>query len=187
MRYWIALALALCTVLAAPTAATGTVLTTDAQRLAWFLPTARAQWPDSPCVGKEQVDLGADLSIYSRDDAGVAFPSECRVEISAGLDDYFFCVALTHEFGHLAGYGHNPDPASIMNAYMPTDYKPCTRALPQPPRLTPRESTRRFIAATFGDRVLEIRWLGPSRALVWVGWPGGRRVSQWSCSIDLCK
>lgn len=125
-------AIALSTLLLAMlcSSASATTLNTDEDRLTWFLPVARAQWPGSPCTESEQVILRDDAEVPAGK-AGMAF-SNCRVGLISGLTDYAFCAVLTHELGHLAGQDHSTDPESIMYPTVPSDYMPCLKALPQP-------------------------------------------------------
>lgn len=86
MRYVLAMALVL---LAAPTAN------------ASYIDVARAQWPGSPCAGREIVTIEPLVGVD-----GLAWKEECRVAIRAGMSEYDTCLVLVHEIGHLAGQEH---------------------------------------------------------------------------------
>ena len=66
---------------------------------------------------------------------GLAFAARtgCRVRLAEGWHEKGFasrCSALVHEYGHLAGFRHSDNPASIMFAEL-TIFAPCQRnALP---------------------------------------------------------
>lgn len=78
----------------------------------------------------------ADPDKYPGGATGLAFaayatdplsPNYCRVALgtAAAVDPGLFCVVLTHELGHLAGYGHSDTLGDVMSRERPT-YGPCT-------------------------------------------------------------
>ncbi len=94
---------------------------TNLQLLDIARPAARAAWPGSPCAGREVVVFSdAEVrAIYPNPATAAAMAYQngsCRVVIAdnAPKDLQTFCDVLTHEFGHLAGLGHDAagsDPA----------------------------------------------------------------------------
>lgn len=85
---------------------------------------ADSYYPNSPCHGRVVVvpvavsrldALWPDLATGM-----VAYVSDCRVEVAWSVWDGApwrqVCRGLVHEYGHLAGLGHSPDPASVMHA-----------------------------------------------------------------------
>jgi len=104
---------------------------TDEQKLTWYLPTAEAQWPGSPCNGQEQFVLEAQLP--EGKDGWFAYGT-CDVYLAPGMSDNQFCIILTHELGHASGYigdtpgDHSSDLNSIMyGGRLRGDYAPCVR------------------------------------------------------------
>ena len=60
---------------------------------------------------------------------GLAYTARrgCRIRLAEGWHHYGFrsrCSALVHEYGHLAGYRHSDNPASVMFASL-TIFPPC--------------------------------------------------------------
>lgn len=97
------------------------------------LAVARAQWPDSPCAGRERVSVQLRVYHGMQDFAGWAYYDTvgCPVEVRQDwmADAYSACVILTHEFGHLSGIHQESDvPGDIMNGPGLSelrDYAPC--------------------------------------------------------------
>lgn len=111
--------------------------------LGQVLPTARAAWPNSPCLGHEQIEITDNFPPQAPPGAiGGAAPRYCLVILRPILLqpgwEYGLCITLTHEFGHLAGRDHSSDPTDIMYPnYESIQYEPCWIATrppaPQPP------------------------------------------------------
>lgn len=154
------------------------------QAIGEYLPTARAQWPGSPCAGRETIHINADIDAgYARDDHGIAPPyelggyavnAECRVELSSTLYGYDLCAMLTHELGHLDGQEHSSDPRSIMFAGLTAHYTPCETA---------SQAIERFPVETLATYNLDV--LGQGR---WMyarcGAPTTTRAPAWvNCSV----
>lgn len=108
---------------------------------------ASEYWADSPCRGVEQVSVRPAMDpMYGRlatiQTLGVAYlDGSCRVVIrpEVAADWFLLCRVLVHEFGHLAGLGHDehdPIMAPTLNATM----APCQVFAPKP---KPATKTRR--------------------------------------------
>lgn len=65
------------------------------------LPIARAAWPTSQCLGREQVTITSS-DIPPNAVAYADMDGSCIVHIRPLHDPYDFCDTLVHEFGHLA-------------------------------------------------------------------------------------
>lgn len=99
-------------------------LTTDEQRVAAFTPIAASEYP-SACVGHVVFTTNPNDGIV-RDGAAYTDGS-CRIYIRPGLSDIRFCVTLVHEYGHLAGHGH--EPTGPMQEHGDGTYRPCLDAV----------------------------------------------------------
>jgi hypothetical protein len=120
---------------------------------------ANAHWPASPCAGREQISwIKSDAMA---DFAATAYPAQCAVTVAwnqvaqAGTAPAFMCTVLEHEFGHLSGLGHSPDPNNVMFAIVWKPSADCAAAftvhtkLPQAGiRHTATARTRRVASAT---------------------------------------
>lgn len=124
---------------------------------------ARAQWPGSPCEGREQVTVTDDLLTPNR--GGEAeMTGTCVVRIKPNLAPYDLCVVLAHEYGHLAGY-HGNDPADpvhdvsgLMAASVDETFAPCYPMLPPPEVWSPRqEAEMMFLPAKATCRLIKVR------------------------------
>lgn len=112
-------ALALLLTFAPEAGARGAAPAPDGSKLAAYLPIARAAWPASPCAGHEVVHVNADRWLaaqavrrHSLPMAGYSSAATCTTWIASRLGRRVFCDTLTHELGHLAGYGHTDDPSA---------------------------------------------------------------------------
>jgi Matrixin len=148
---------------------------TDAARLAQFLPIARAAWPGSRCAGREQVHLGADAALRAQAPAlagpgeslnGIAEPDTCEVWLASAMSARTFCTVLVHEFGHLAGRGHTTTPGDVMNGAGDIDWPACDRAT-EPPAIEQVED--------------ELRSVLPAPRAAWRVTCGPRRGSHRRC------
>lgn len=111
--------------------------------LGQVLPTARAAWPGSPCAGREEIAITDTLPPGASEGslgAAATFGGRCLVVLKPVLLQpgwgYELCVAVTHEFGHLAGFRHSDDPADLMYPLLDdVRYEPCRPATkpPDPP------------------------------------------------------
>jgi hypothetical protein len=88
---------------------------------------AVAYWGATPCGGKvdvEWTDLASDtnaISSWTNPTSAYGNPSQngdCLVRFNRLLafDWPRFCTVLVHEFGHLDGHDHSPDPNDVMAA-----------------------------------------------------------------------
>lgn len=130
---------------------------------------AHAAWPNSPCSGRETVLW--DLTDSTGALLGRAFPKVCTVHIdwpnivndkAPAFDSrhlIMLCSVLTHEFGHLDGLGHSPDPKSIMFAEIGYDnISPACKAAfernPMKHRNVQHANKRRDSRAATFDKIL---------------------------------
>jgi hypothetical protein len=99
--------------------------------------TARAQWPASPCHGRESV-IWVSQSVLdaAHGDVGVAADAllrPCVVRVTRAARNWSgprLCALLQHEFGHLSGLRHSDDPANVMFGGTVPWTPACTRAFP---------------------------------------------------------
>jgi hypothetical protein len=140
---------------------------TDEGRLVAYLPVARAAWPESPCAGRETVNLHADVFLAHEAAVldqlrgwhavltGYAYPEACTAWLASGLSARKFCVDLVHEFGHLAGRGHTDAPGDVMNTGVDgageAAYPPCDALTVPPPVEQARIYVRELLPAPRGD------------------------------------
>jgi len=100
---------------------------------------ADAHWPASPCHGREVITWIKSAPLA--DVAGLAHPDFCATTIAwnqVAAEDpspAFLCTVLEHEFGHLAGLDHSPDPNNVMFAVLWKPSADCAAALPGPAKL----------------------------------------------------
>jgi hypothetical protein len=116
--------------------------------------TASAQWPASPCRGREkviwvpQVVLDADHVV--RGFAADALVGACAVRVTETARRWSgarLCALLQHEFGHLAGRMHTDDQQDIMFSGTLPWTRACTEAFPPPRALSARWKCRVVPAA----------------------------------------
>jgi hypothetical protein len=140
----------------APSPAVAQAPATDAARLAQFLPIARAAWPGSPCLGRENVHLAGDALLRAEAPAvagpgealnGLATPETCEVWLASGMDARTFCAVLVHELGHLAGHEHTTTPGDVMNGGGDVDWAPCDQATAPSPGEMLRDELRSVLPA----------------------------------------
>lgn len=96
---------------------------------------ADAHWPASPCHGRERVVVAPALI----PPGALAYtpPGGCTVFVEwrrmRGMPFREKCRLLVHEFGHMAGFGHRSDLASVMYPTLmdvATNTLDCYRAFP---------------------------------------------------------
>lgn len=115
---------------------------------------AAAQWPSSPCHGKEKVlwvpQAVLDADHVLRGLAGDALVATCTVRVTATARTWSgprMCALLQHEFGHLAGRGHSADPHDVMYSGAIPWTRACIEAFPPPRARSPRWRCRIVPAA----------------------------------------
>src|SRR4051812_19911601 len=140
---------------------------------------AKAHWGTNPCGGNVTVvwealdpDINAQStwtnprSAYDNPDLN----TDCRVTFNpvASFDWPKFCTVTVHEYGHLSGRPHVPDPNDVMSAYYnkpvpectanaPTGFEPPAPAkpavtTPRTPVATPAVAAPRRVAAAVKPR-----------------------------------
>src|SRR4051812_10175608 len=103
---------------------------------------ARAYWNADACSGQvevrwtDQSETINAISSWKNPTSGYDNPTEnfdCTVDFNRGLsyDWPRFCTVLVHEFGHLTGHQHSPDPDDVMAAYYNHPVPQC-EATPDP-------------------------------------------------------
>jgi hypothetical protein len=102
---------------------------------------AKQTWGVDPCAGQVTVTwgaLGADVnaqSSWTNPQSAYDAPQlngDCSVTFnpSADFDWAKFCTVMVHEYGHLSGKPHSPDPNDVMNAYYTVPIQACVNATP---------------------------------------------------------
>jgi hypothetical protein len=102
---------------------------------------AKQTWTTDPCAGQVTVTwgaLGADVnaqSSWTNPQSAYDAPQlngDCSVTFnpSADFDWAKFCTVMVHEYGHLSGKPHSPDPNDVMNAYYTVPIQACVNATP---------------------------------------------------------
>jgi matrixin len=102
---------------------------------------AKSTWSTDPCGGQVTVSwgaLGTDVnaqSSWTNPQSAYDAPQlngDCSVTFnpSADFDWAKFCTVMVHEYGHLAGKPHSPDPNDVMNAYYTVPIQTCVNATP---------------------------------------------------------
>src|SRR3954471_24267064 len=97
---------------------------------------ARAYWNADACSGQVEVSWTDQsqtinaVSSWKNPTDGYNNPGQnfdCTVEFNRDLDYDWprFCTVLVHEFGHLTGHKHSPDPNDVMAAYYNRPLQQC--------------------------------------------------------------
>jgi len=125
---------------------------------------AVAYWGANPCGGKIDVrwtDLETDtnaISSWTNPTSAYDNPSQngdCRVAFNRLLDFDWprFCTVLVHEFGHLAGHDHSPNPDDVMVAVYHGPIAACDAPpAPAPPVAAPAPAPAQPTAVTASTR-----------------------------------
>jgi Matrixin len=139
-----------------------------------WLGVARAYWGASPpCLGGVDAVAGnwgpgGDAWAYAS--AGscwialrpTAYPAPPRMDLTwwrAAM-----CTTTAHEWGHLLGYGHSPDPSSLMYPYVPVGAVPgCAPGAEAPAGPAPRKRAQRCAAKARAQKRRCVRRSGRSR------------------------
>ena len=110
---------------------------------------AHTYWGDAaPCGGQVDIqwtDLTTDtnaISTWSNPTSAYDNPkqnSDCHIALNRLLEfDWSrFCTVLVHEFGHLTGHAHSPDPNNVMTAIYNGPVDVCLDAPAPAPAVTP--------------------------------------------------
>jgi|tagenome__1003787_1003787.scaffolds.fasta_scaffold20566003_2 hypothetical protein len=102
---------------------------------------AKTTWNANPCGGAVTVEwgtLGPDInaqSSWSNPTSAYDNPEQngdCTVTFNPGADFDWkkFCTVMVHEYGHLAGNPHSPDPNDVMAAYYTKPLQTCVDQTP---------------------------------------------------------
>src|SRR3954469_13758966 len=97
---------------------------------------AHAYWNADACSGQVEVSWTDQdttinaVSTWKNPTDGYNNPGQnfdCTVEFNRDLDYDWprFCTVLVHEFGHLTGHQHSPDPNDVMAAYYNRPLQQC--------------------------------------------------------------
>ena len=102
---------------------------------------AKTTWNSDPCGGQVTVEwgtLGADVnaqSSWTNPQSAYDNPElngDCTVTFNPGADFDWkkFCTVMVHEYGHLSGKPHSPNPNDVMNAYYTVPIQACVNQTP---------------------------------------------------------
>ena len=129
---------------------------------------AKAHWGTDPCGGQVNVvwtSLAADINAQSSwtnprsayDNADLN--NDCTVDFNptASFDWPKFCTVTIHEFGHLSGKAHSPDPNDIMAAYYNKPAPECLANTPDQfkPQPAPAQQSEPASAASIKKPVVK--------------------------------
>lgn len=99
---------------------------------------ARMAWGADACGGQVAIRWARMAPLINAgaswaNDGGIwsspAANTDCSVVLNAAVafDWPKLCTVLVHEYGHLTGHRHSPNPRSVMYAYYVRPYPPCAR------------------------------------------------------------
>lgn len=79
-----------------------------------------------PCNGRVDViiqDLGPKYDGWAEFNHTTRPYTDCRavIDVKPWWSSPHLCTVVLHEYGHLAGLDHSPNPRSVMHPYSPTD------------------------------------------------------------------
>src|SRR4051812_45152555 len=132
---------------------------------------ARAHWGLDPCGGQVALSWSAlapminATSTWTNPRSSYDNPDlngDCRIEFNTGMDFDWekFCTVVVHEYGHLAGRPHSPDPHDVMAAFYEDPLPECMTPSSSPPSQAPIASTTPARAA-----VVKLRPAAPKRVV----------------------
>lgn len=104
---------------------------------------ARTHWGYDPCQGQVAITwttmpdtINAQSTWANPTDAynNSTQNMDCSIQFNDAIswDWNRFCTVLVHEYGHLTGHAHSPDPADVMYAYYVAPLSDCVAAAPAP-------------------------------------------------------
>lgn len=124
---------------------------TDAQTV------AAGYWGPPPC-GQPTYEITADEARYPAPvipgtiNVAAANPATCHVILKPLVVTWdVTCIVVMHEYGHLMGHGHAPDPTNIMHAIPPYSWGPCP-----PPDTTPASVITTAVAPSVRKKVKKV-------------------------------
>ena len=105
---------------------------------------AKAHWGVDACAGQVTitwVPLAPNInatSTWSNPKSSYDNPDlngDCKIEFNTGMDFDWpkFCTVMVHEYGHLSGKPHSPDPHDVMSAFYEDPVAECEPPASQAP------------------------------------------------------
>src|SRR3954469_1218895 len=121
------------------------VFAAGSQQMTTAIAIAKQHWNTDPCGGQVQIEwsgLASDInaqSSWTNPTSAYDNPTQngdCKVTFNPGAEFDWpkFCTVTIHEFGHLAGRPHSPDPDDVMFAYYTRPAAECAVAKRRPVR-----------------------------------------------------
>ncbi len=88
--------------------------------------SAEQRWGPMPCeVAVTREDLPDNVGgVASFSTPG---PTDCKVALDVALRGEILCAVAKHEFGHIAGQDHSPDPRDVMHSPLSMIPRQCRR------------------------------------------------------------
>lgn len=92
------------------------------------LSIAKRVWGPAPC-GRPVIKYDQDgLAAFGSDPpAGWVMPDSCVIHLNPIVRSHpvYRCSIIVHEWGHLTGHSHSPDPENVMHDPAPSGYWRC--------------------------------------------------------------
>jgi hypothetical protein len=109
---------------------------------------AKAHWGTDPCGGLVRVRWVDDVHginarsswfnpVSSYDDPDLNANCVISLNANAFLPWPRFCTVVVHEYGHLSGHPHSPDPLDVMFQFLGAPVPECVGPPPDPPAEEP--------------------------------------------------